>query len=75
MERQHNKSIPWESIVAELVLRIKDRYQLEIVQVYAPTRSHSDEETDDICFKMWFIDIYYYTWLIKYVIALSVRRH
>ena len=23
------------------------------------------------CFKMWFIDIYYYTWLIKYVIALS----
>ena len=34
------------SRVAELVLRITDRYQLKIVQVYAPTTSHSDEETD-----------------------------
>ena len=33
--------------VAELVLRITDRYQLKIVQVYAPTTSHSDEETDN----------------------------
>ena len=33
------------SRVAELVLRITDRYQLKIVQVYAPTTSHSDEET------------------------------
>ena len=45
MERQRNKSILWESRVAELVLRITDRYQLKIVQVYAPTTSHSDEET------------------------------
>ena len=33
------------SRVAELVLRITDIYQLKIVQVYAPTTSHSDEET------------------------------
>ena len=31
----------------KLVLRITDRYQLKIVQVYAPTTSHSDEETDN----------------------------
>ena len=35
------------SRVAELVLRITDRYQLKIVHVYAPTTSHSDEETDN----------------------------
>ena len=35
------------SRVAELVLRITYRYQLKIVQVYAPTTSHSDEETDN----------------------------
>ena len=35
------------SRVAELVLRISYRYQLKIVQVYAPTISHSDEETDN----------------------------
>ena len=35
------------SRVAELVLRITDRYQLKIVQVYAPTTSHSGEETDN----------------------------
>ena len=35
------------SRVVELVLRITDIYQLEIVQVYAPTTSHSDEETDN----------------------------
>ena len=35
------------SRVAELVLRITDRYKLKIVQVYAPTTSHSDEETDN----------------------------
>ena len=35
------------SRVAELVLRITDRYHLKIVQVYAPTTSHSDEETDN----------------------------
>ncbi len=34
------------SRVAELVLRIPDRYQLKIVQVYAPTTSLSDGETD-----------------------------
>ena len=33
------------SRVAELVIRITYRYQLKIVQVYAPTTSHSDEET------------------------------
>ena len=35
------------SRVAELVLRITDRYQLNIVQVYAPTTSHSYEERDN----------------------------
>ena len=35
------------SRVGELVLRITDRYQLKIVQVYAPTTSHLDEETDN----------------------------
>ena len=35
------------SRVAELILRITDRYQLKIVQVYAATTSHSDEETDN----------------------------
>ena len=35
------------SRVAELVRRITDRYQLKIVQVYSPTTSHSDEETDN----------------------------
>ena len=35
------------SRVAELVLRITDISQLKIVQVYAPTTSHSDEETDN----------------------------
>ena len=37
------------SRVAELVLRLTDRHQLKIVQVplYAPTTSHSDEETDN----------------------------
>ena len=35
------------SRVVELVLLITDRYQLKIVQVYAPTTSHSDEETDN----------------------------
>ena len=34
--------------VAELVIRITDRYQLKIVQVYAPTTSHSDEETGNL---------------------------
>ena len=31
----------------EVELRITGRYQLKIVQVYAPTTSHSDEETDN----------------------------
>ena len=31
----------------KLVLCITDRYQLKIVQVYAPTTSHSDDETDN----------------------------
>ena len=35
------------SRVVELVLRITDIYQLKIVQLYAPTTSHSDEETDN----------------------------
>ena len=35
------------SRVAELVLRITDRYQLKIVQVYPTTTSHSDEDTDN----------------------------
>ena len=33
------------SLVAELVPRMTDIYQLKIVQVYAPTTSYSDEET------------------------------
>ena len=35
------------SRVAELVPRLTDIYQLKIVQVYAPTTSHADEETDN----------------------------
>ena len=35
------------SRVAELVLRITYIYQLKIVQVYAPTTSQSDEESDN----------------------------
>ena len=35
------------SRVAELVLRITDKYQLKIVQEYAPTTSHSDKKTDN----------------------------
>ena len=38
---------PGSSRVAELVLRISDIYQLKIVQVYAPSTSHSDQETDN----------------------------
>ena len=34
------------SRVAELLLRITDRYQLKIVNVFASTTSHSNEETD-----------------------------
>ena len=30
--------------LAELVLRITTRYQLKIVQLYAPTTSHSEDE-------------------------------
>ena len=37
----------WNSRVAELVLRITKIYQMKIVQVDAPTTSHSDEETDN----------------------------
>ena len=48
MERQHNKSILWEFQSSRtIVVRVTDRYQLKIVQVYAPTTSHSDEETDN----------------------------
>ena len=35
------------SRVAELVLHIACIYHLMIVQVYVPTTSHSDEETDN----------------------------
>ena len=35
------------SRVAELVVRVTHRYQLKIVQVYAPMTSHSDEETNN----------------------------
>ena len=35
------------SRVAELVVRITDIYQLKIVQVYSPTTSHSDKETNN----------------------------
>ena len=39
---------PGSSRLAELILRITDIYQLKIVQVYAPTTSHSDDETDNV---------------------------
>ena len=39
----------WNSRVAEIALRITDRTQLKIVQVYAPTISQSHEETDNVC--------------------------
>ena len=53
MERQHNTSILWEfqsSITSpphNRQMGAPDRYQLKIVQVHAPTTSHSDEETDN----------------------------
>ena len=47
MERHITRVSSGNSRVAELVLRITDRYELKIVQVYAPTTSHSDEETDN----------------------------
>ena len=48
MERQHNKSILWEFQSSRTSrIRVTDRYQLKIVQAYAPTTSHSDEETDN----------------------------
>ncbi|XP_023231883.1 uncharacterized protein LOC111631804 [Centruroides sculpturatus] len=33
--------------VARLVLRLSKRYKLQIIQVYAPTTSHPDEEIED----------------------------
>ena len=51
MERQHNKGILWEFQSSRTNPTHDNRqigaYQLEIVQVYAPTTSHSDEETDN----------------------------
>ena len=48
MERQHNKSILWEFQSSRTSpTHNRHRYQLKIVQVYAPTTSHSDEETDN----------------------------
>ncbi len=35
------------SRLAELVLRIQDRYRLKIIQVYTPTTPHPDEDTDN----------------------------
>ena len=43
-KKLNNKSNRWNSRVTELVIHITYRYQLKIVQVYAPTTSHSDED-------------------------------
>ena len=45
MERQHDNSILWE-FQSSSTSPTHNR-QLKIVQVYAPTTSHSDEETDN----------------------------
>ena len=47
MERQHNKSIMWEFQSSRTGPTHNRQNQLKIVQVYAPTTSHSDEETDN----------------------------
>ena len=47
MERQHNKSILWEFQSSRTIHTHNRQIQLKIVQVYAPTTSHSDEETDN----------------------------
>ena len=36
------------SRVASLTLKVNSRYQLQVIQVYAPTSSHSDEEVEDL---------------------------
>ncbi len=36
------------SRVAMLTLRVNNRYQLQVIQVYAPTTSHSDEEVEEL---------------------------
>ena len=47
MERQHNKSILWEFQSSRTSPTHNRQIPTEIVQVYAPTTSHSDEETDN----------------------------
>ena len=47
MERQHNKSVLWEFQSSRTSPTHNIIYQLKIVKVYAPTTSHSDEETDN----------------------------
>ena len=44
MERQHNRSILWEFQSSRTS---PTHNQLKNVQVYAPTKSHSDEDTDN----------------------------
>jgi exonuclease III len=36
------------SRVASLTLKVNSRYQLQVIQVYAPTSSHSDEEVEEL---------------------------
>ena len=36
------------SRVASLKLKVNSRYQLQVIQVYAPTSSHSDEEVEEL---------------------------
>ena len=47
MEGPHNKSNLSDFQSSRTIPTITDIYQLKIVQVYAPTTSHSDEETDN----------------------------
>lgn len=35
------------STLASLTLKVNSRYQVQVVQVYAPTSSHDDEEVDE----------------------------
>ena len=49
MERKHNKSILWEFQSSRTSPTHNRQIPTKIVQVYAPTTSHSDEETDNFC--------------------------
>ena len=49
-QRLRNNIVEFEGIsdrVARVVIKLNERYNLQIIQVYAPTTSHTDEEVED----------------------------